>query len=173
VEFTLGEKGGDRLLRLVLDDPEGALSLGGRRSVDDLLLDPALVVAEEAGRRADDRPGAPVVDSQRIVGGSGEVGVEADEVVRCGAGVPVDDLVVVPHPEDVERGDGEQPDHQQVERGEVLKFVDQQMATPLLPGTPKLVITQERILVAVEARSQPQLEAPSGEEVESRRLLKR
>ena len=71
-----------------------------------------------------------------MVRGPGEVVGEVDEELRCGPGVAVDDLVVVAHAEAVEAGGHQQPDEEQVGRGQVLEFVDQHPAAPGLGGRP-------------------------------------
>ena len=93
--------------------------------------------------RSHHRGRAAVVDLERVVGGTGEVAREADEELRGGTRVAVDDLVVVADPEAVVAGGGQQPDHQQVGRGQVLELVDQQAPAPGLCRRPGLGVGDE------------------------------
>ena len=61
------------------------------------------------------------------MGRTGEVAVVVDQVLRGGARVAVEDLVVVSHPEAVESRCVQQPDEQEVGRVEVLELVDQEI----------------------------------------------
>ncbi len=106
--------------------------VGGR---PDDLGDPSTVVAQQPIGHLDHTGRAPVVDLERVVLGAGEQGREVDQRSRIGTVVAVDGLVVVADPEHRAAGRGEQPDEQEVRRGEVLELVDEQDATAALGDT--------------------------------------
>ena len=94
----------------------------------DVLVDAACVVGEHVTGRTDDGGRAPVVDRQGMGHGAREVtGIVDEEFGRC-AGVSVDDLIVVAHPEAVVGRSGQQPDEEEVCRVEVLELVHQEEA---------------------------------------------
>ena len=97
----------------------------------------------------DDGRGAPVVDLERVVGRAGEQAGEVQEERRVGAGVAVDDLVVVAHAEHVEPGRGQQAEQQHVGRRQVLQLVDEQVAAPGLRLPPPLAVAQQELDGAV------------------------
>ena len=116
----------------VVDDPQAALDRVGIRSGVDRLLNPPTVVGEEVLGPVDDLDRAAVVDGERVGGGAGEELVVVDEEPGVGGLVAVDDLVVVADAEHVARRQGQEPDEQDVGRGEVLELVDQQVPAALL-----------------------------------------
>jgi hypothetical protein len=122
----------------------------GRRRGGDGLGNPAPVVGEEDRGGVDDRGGAAVVDLEGVLGGSGEVAAVVDQEVGGGAGIPVDDLVVVAHTEDVVAGGGQQPDQEEIGRGQVLELVDEQVPAPGLGPPPQAGIRQEGFQGAVD-----------------------
>ena len=93
---------------------------------------------------------AAVVDLQGVVGRGREEAVEVDQEVGVGAGVAVDDLVVVAHAEHVEGGRGQQPQEQDVGRREVLELVDQEVAAAGLGPAPEVAVGQEQLDGAVD-----------------------
>ena len=88
---------------------------------------------------------AAVVDLEGVVGRAGEEAVEVDEEVGVGAGVAVDDLVVVADAEHVEGGRGQQAQEQDVGRGEVLELVDEEVAAPGLGPPAEVAVGQEQL----------------------------
>ena len=94
-----------------------------RRGRTDLLVDASLVVRQQVAGSVDHRRRAAVVHVQVMARRSGEVRVEVDEPLRRCACVAVDGLVVVADCEDIGSGARQQPDHQQVGRGQVLELV--------------------------------------------------
>ena len=109
----------------------------------DRLLEAPVIVGEEVAGGVHQRRGTPVVDLERMVGGTGEVAREVDQELGRRPRIAVDDLVVVADPEAVEARRGEQPDHQQVGRGEVLELVDEHAPAPGLGRRSGVGIGQE------------------------------
>ena len=138
-----GDDAGDRfgaIVGAVLDDAQRP----GRRVVvrpgDDLLGDAPIVVAEQCRRGRYHLGGAAVVDTQGVFAGARKQGAVVDQEARVGSGVPVDALVVVADPEDVETRQAEQADQQHVGRREILELVDEQVAAaPLQLGSERAV----------------------------------
>jgi hypothetical protein len=87
-------------------------------------------VGEQGAGGAHDGGRAPVIDPQLVEGGTGEVAGVVDEEARIGAGVAVDDLVVVADAEDVGGRAGDQAQEEEVGGGEVLELVDEQRPGP-------------------------------------------
>ena len=112
--------GHDRVL--VADDDDVARVIAGG---PDHLGDTPAVVAYEAVGRGDDTGRAAIVDGERMVAAAREQFGEVDQPGRVGAGVPVDRLVVVADGEHIACRRREQPDEEQVRRGEVLELVDE------------------------------------------------
>ncbi len=73
-------------------------------SAPDRLVDPPAVVGEQVPGAVDDGRRAAIVDLEGVLGGAGEEAPVVDQVLRRGAGVAVDDLVVVADAEDVVGG---------------------------------------------------------------------
>ena len=97
---------------------------GGGGAGADGLGDPALVPGEQPGCGVDDADRAAVVHFEGVVGGAGEVLVVVDQEARVGAGVAVDDLVVVADAVDLPGGTRQQAHQQQVGRGQFLELVE-------------------------------------------------
>ena len=104
----------------------------GRRPwpATDRLVDAARGCSESRLRaRVDDGRRAAVVDLRASWWrAAGEVAVVVDEELGVGAGVAVDDLVVVADAEHVVAGRGDEPQQQQVGGREVLELVDEERA---------------------------------------------
>ena len=98
----------------------------------------------------DDGDRAAVVDLERVVGGAGEQAGEVEEEAGIGAGVAVDDLVVVAHAEHVEPGRGQQAEQEHVGRREVLELVDEQVAAAGLRPPPAVAVAQQELDGAVD-----------------------
>ena len=134
-----------------------AAPAGDGRGGVDRLVDPAAVVAEEGARGVDDGGRAAVVDLEVVGGGAGEVALVVDEEAGVGAGVAVDDLVVVADAEHVGGGAGHQADQQEVGGREVLELVDQQRPRLGPDFGPQVGVAQQQLhrqvdlLVEVEA----------------------
>ena len=119
------------------------------RAGPDLLGHPPVVVRQQVAGGVDDGDRAPVVDLERVVGGAGEQAGEVDEERRVGAGVAVDDLVVVADAEHVEPGRGQQPEQEHVGRRQVLQLVDEQVAAPGLRLPAPVAVAQQQLDGAV------------------------
>jgi hypothetical protein len=98
---------------------------GGGGRCPDRLVDPSAIVAKQAVGGLDDAGGAAIVDLERMVTGAREPAFEVDQPCRVGTVVAVDRLVVVADAEHGAARRREQPDQQQMRRGEVLELVDQ------------------------------------------------
>src|SRR5205085_10878401 len=97
-------------------DLEGGGGRVGARTGADRLGDPPLVVGQQVAGGVHHRHRAAVVDLEGVVGGAREEAGEVDEEGGVGAGVAVDDLVVVAHAEHVEGRGREQAQHEDVGR---------------------------------------------------------
>ena len=82
---------------------------------------------------------------ERVMVGSGEPRVVVDEEPGIGAGVSVDHLVVVTHPEHFVGGGGEEAHEEQVGRRQILELVDEKMAGAGLEAPPDLRVTQHHL----------------------------
>ena len=85
-------------------------------------------MGEQGPGRVDDAYRAAVIDMERVFAGGREKTAEVDEPLGRGAGIAVDGLVVVAHPEHGALGTRQQPYQQQMGRSEVLELVHQQGA---------------------------------------------
>ena len=104
-----------------------------------------LVVRQQPAAAVHHRRGTAVVDLERMVAGAGKQPVEVDQEPGIGAGVAVDDLVVVAHAEHVEAGRGQQAQQQHVGRGQVLKLVDQQVPARRPGPAPEGAVGEQRL----------------------------
>ncbi len=109
----------------MLDDGQSARRCVVVLAGDDVLADAPLVVAEQRCRGRYHFGGTAVVDAQGVFAGPRKQGAEVDQEARVGAGMPIDALVVVTDPEDVETRQAEQPDQQNVGWREILELVDE------------------------------------------------
>ena len=100
-------------------------TIGGHRAGHDLLGHPPAVVAQQVDGTVDHSGRAPVVDDEAVIDRAGEEAVEVDEPVGRGPGVAVDRLVVVTDGEDLPGRTGQDPQEEEVGRGQVLELVDQ------------------------------------------------
>ena len=144
VADRLGQHGRPVLGRVRPDLQRAGVGVGRGSGPDDL-VDPTPVVREEVAGGVDDRDRAAVVHLERVVGGAGEQAGEVEQEGRVGAGVAVDDLVVVAHAEHVEARRGQQPHQEHVGRREVLQLVDQQVAAAGLGPAAVLAVAQEEL----------------------------
>ena len=115
-----------------------------------ILVDPAMVVRQQVASAVDHGDGAPVVDLQRVIGGTGEQAGEVDQERGISAGVPVDHLVVVADTEHVQARCGQEAHQQHVGRREILQLVHQQVPAPGLRATAQLPVLQEQLDGAVD-----------------------
>ena len=130
--------------RVDADAQRGRVDLRIRRG-SDLLVDATDVVREQRTGSVDDRGGAPVIDLERVLPRAREVAAVVDEEPGVGAGVPVDDLIVVAHTEHVVAGRREQAQQQDVGGGQVLQLVDQQVAVLGLAVAAELSVAEQQL----------------------------
>ncbi|CAB4830953.1 unannotated protein [freshwater metagenome] len=111
---------------------------------DGLRYSPTVVAQQRVGG-ADYASRAAVVDLERMIAGAGKQIGELDQPGRISAVVAVDGLVVVAHAEHCCIGAGQQPDEQEVCRGEVLELIDQKESTGALCRCTRLRVAQQQL----------------------------